>query len=67
MKMKSSSRLNEGGVKKRRRRRRIMTKIETGAHHNQNTPSGGFEKVIVKVYKVRQMRIRDIRLVYYRS
>jgi len=32
-----------GGVKMRRRRR-IMRKIELGADHNQNTPSGGFEK-----------------------
>ena len=31
-----------GGVKMRRRR--IMTKIELGPDHNQNTPSGGFEK-----------------------
>ena len=31
-----------GGVKMRRR---IMRKIELGPDHNQNTPSGGFEKV----------------------
>ena len=30
-----------GGVKMRGR---IMTKIELGPDHNQNTPSGGFEK-----------------------
>ena len=42
MKIKSSSRLNGGGVKMRGR---IMTKIELGPDHNQNTPSGGFEQV----------------------
>ena len=42
MKIKSSSRL-KGGVKMRDGH--IMTKIELGPDHNQNTPSGGFEKV----------------------
>mgnify|MGYP001313246492 CR=1 FL=1 len=36
-----------GGGEKMRRRRRLMTKIELGADHNQNTPSGGFEKLQV--------------------
>ena len=30
-----------GGVKMRRR---LMRKIELGPDHNQNTPSGGFER-----------------------
>ena len=34
-----------GGGGGKMRRRRLMRKIELGADHNQNTPSGGFEKV----------------------